>query len=172
MPRYYKYRRTYFPKSYPRKRWATNLVNSTTDIVIPSGSSGAFNTKIICTNSTQSSNPTPVLVKFGRLKIKGDIRYSLTDIANYASAVLYVMFVPQGNELDTALIQNHPEYLLGWTTISMDSGNTFSLSTTLKRNLNSGDSIALYIGVSAVNTVQAQTSFSFFYTCQFWTTSA
>ena len=171
MPRYYRYKRSY-RKIYPRKRWASNIGNYTTIVTVNGGSAGGNNTYTICENSAQNSTPTPVILKFGRIKLKGDVRYNVTDAANFTSAIMYVVFVPQGNTLTAQFIGNHPEYILGWTTISMDSGNTFSLTSSLKRNLNSGDSIQLYIGVSNAYSVQASINYSFFYNVQFWTTSA
>lgn len=158
---------------YPRKRWASNIKNFTTTVTIPQQANGGYNTVVLCENSTQTATPTPTILKFGRLKIRGDVRYTVTGgVQVYTSAIMYVVFVPQGNTLNIDLIENHPEYILGWTTLSMDGGNTFSLSSALKRNLNSGDSIQVYIGANTVTTSTAQMSFNFFYNCQFWTTSA
>ena len=85
---------------------------------------------------------------------------------------MYVVYVPQGMPVDNLLIQQHPEYILGWTQISLDSGNSFSFSSTLKRNLNSGDSISIVFLVNSVNSVAATRNFNFYYTCQFWTSTA
>lgn len=161
---------------YPKKRWASNINSNNTTVNIPVGHNGGYNTYTICTNSAQNATPTPVLVKFGRLKISGDLRITDANNAysNYSSCILYAMFVPQGSELTIDLIQQHPEYLLGWTTISMDSSNAFNLTSSLKRNLNSGDSIQLYFGVSINGNVvgDRMLSYNFFYNVQYWTTSA
>ena len=53
---------------YPRKRWASNINSNTTVINVPVGQSGSNATYTICTNSAQTATPTPVLVKFGRLR--------------------------------------------------------------------------------------------------------
>lgn len=160
---------------YPRKRWASNIASNNTTVHVAIGQSGGNNTYTVCTNSAQNATPTPVLIKFGRLKISGDIRFvdDNNAYANSSSCILYVMFVPQGSILNSDLIQQHPEYLLGWTTISMDSASAFSLTSSLKRNLNSGDSIQLYFGVNVNGTVvNKMLSYNFFYNVQYWTTSA
>lgn len=172
MARYSRYRRSYFKKSYPRKRWATNIYNSATGVTINANGNAGENTSDICVNSTQSSNPTPVIIKFGRVKIKGDVRTSLENANNFVTGRMFVCFVPQGSVLNLDFINYHPEYIIGWTTISVDSGNTFSFSSALKRNLNSGDSIKILFRLDSFATLQNNQTFGFSYVCQFWTTSA
>ena len=158
---------------YPRKRWASNINSNNTTVNVAVGQSGGHETYTICTNSAQNATPTPVLVKFGRLKISGDVRITDNSYSLYSSCILYAMFVPQGSILSADLIQQHPEYLLGWTTISMDSASAFTLTSSLKRNLNSGDSIQLYFGININgNVVNKMLSYNFFYNVQYWTTSA
>ena len=171
MPRYYKYKSNY-KKVYPRKKWASNILTMNTLVTLGSGQKSANSTETLCINSTQSTTPTPVMVKFGRVKVKGDVRTDIDSNNNYVSGIMYVVFCPQGMTVDQFLIDNHPEYIMGWTQISLDSGNTFSFSSSLKRNLNSGDKIAILFLVNSVNSVQAVRNFNFYYTVQFWTTSA
>ena len=171
MPRYYKYKR-YYRRMYPRKRWASNIFTRNTLVTLNNGEKGSSETEILCINSPQSVTPTPVIIKFGRVKVKGDVRTDVASNNNYVSGTMYVVFCPQGMMIDPTLIDNHPEYILGWTQISLDSGNTFSFSSSLKRNLNSGDKIGIMFQVNSVNSVQAVRNFNFYYTAQFWTTSA
>lgn len=170
MPRYYKYKR-YYKKVFPRKRWASNIKSDTLDMTLNTGSTSIFKETLLCRNSVQTSQPTPVILKFGRLKIKGDIRFSATNVAQFTSCMIYCVFVPEGSTLNINLISNHPEYLLGWTSVSLDSGSTFSLTSTLKRNLNSGDSIALLWSIDTTQTPSQNISYNLFYTAQYWTTS-
>lgn len=159
---------------YPKKRWASNITAVNTTVTVPAGQSGGYTNVTICTNAAQNATPTPVLVKFGRVKVSGDVRFKDNSFSLYSSCILYCMFVPQGAILNSDLIENHPEYLLGWTTISMDSGSTFTLTSSLKRNLNSGDSIQLYFGVNLNGNVLGNQPllYNFFYNVQYWTTSA
>lgn len=167
----YKYKRSY-RKIYPRKRWASNISTTNTLVTLSSGSKGAFQAETLCVNSSQNTTPTPVMLKFGRVKVKGDVRTDVASDNNYVSGTMYVVFCPQGMAVNTTLIEQHPEYILGWTQISLDSGNTFSFTSSLKRNLNSGDMIAILFHVNSVNSTQAARNFNFYYTAQFWTTSA
>lgn len=167
----YKYRRSY-RKIYPRKRWATNITNSAVGVTINSGSNFGEHASNIVLNSGQNQVPTPVILKFGRVKIKGDVRTSLDNANNFVTGRMFVCFVPENATFNLNLINEHPEYLIGWTTISMDSGNTFSFSSALKRNLNSGDSIQILFRCDSFNNLQKNETFGFSYVCQFWTTSA
>lgn len=171
MARYYKYKR-YYKKVYPRKRWASNIYTTNTLVTLSSGSKEAYDSYLLCANSSQNATPTPVMIKFGRLKLKGDVRTDLASDNNYVSGTMYVVFCPQGMTVNPALIENHPEYIIGWTQISLDSGNTFSFTSSLKRNLNSGDSISILFRVDSVNSTSNARNFNFYYTAQFWTTSA
>ena len=170
MPRYYKYRR-YYKRMYPKKRWASNILSKNTLVTLQNNVTAADGHETICINSTQGATPTPVILKFGRLKVKGDVRTDLNSNANYVSGIMYVVYAPQGMTVDNLLIQQHPEYILGWTQISLDSGNIFSFSSPLKRNLNSGDSISIVFLVNSVNSVAQTRNFNFYYTVQFWTTT-
>lgn len=170
MPRYARYKR-YYKRIYPKKRWASNIKSDNLNMNLNTTSTTAETTAVLCTNSVQTANPTPVILKFGRLKIKGDIRYSATNVAQFTSSTLYVVFVPQGNNLSLSLISDHPEYIMGWTCISLDSGSSFSLTSSLKRNLNSGDSIQILCRLDTTQTPSQPISYNFFYTAQYWTTS-
>lgn len=172
MPRYYKYRRSYVKKVYPRKRWATNIKSALLDITINANQNNGWNSAIICQNSPQSATPNPVIVKFGRFKMKGDLRYSSSVVAAISSCLVFVTYVPEGTTVNYDLVSQHPEYILGWTCLSSDSGNSFSLTSTLKRNLNSGDQIAVLFYVDLLNTSSSSLTFALFLNCQYWTTSA
>lgn len=171
MPRYYKYKR-YYKKVFPKKRWASNIKSDNVDMTLNTSSTTVFRDVLLCKNAVQTDYPTPVILKFGRLKLKGDIRYSQTNVAQFTSCNVYCLFVPQGSTPTIELISNHPEYLLGWTTVSLDSGSTFSMTSTLKRNLNSGDGIYVLFSIETTQTPSQSILYNMFYTAQFWTTSA
>lgn len=172
MPRYYKYRRTYAKRVYPRKRWASNIKEGSSVLTIPTTTNVVQQVVDLCTNSTDSSTPNPVLIKFGRIKLKGDIRYSDKNAASFTSGTIYAIYVPEGASPTYNLVTQHPEYILGWTCISMDSGNSFSLTTALKRNLNTGDRICLIFRVNTVSNPSQEITYVLYYNCQYWTTSA
>lgn len=171
MPRYARYKR-YYRKVFPRKRWASNIKSDSLDMTLTTTSTSVFRETLLCQNAAQIKQPTPVILKFGRLKVKGDVRMPNNNVSQFTSCMIYCVFVPEGSILNIDLISNHPEYLLGWTSVSLDSGSTFSLTSTLKRNLNSGDSIALLWSVDTTTAPSSNVTYNLFYTAQFWTTSA
>ena len=172
MPRYYKYRRSYVKRVYPRKRWASNIVTKNLLLSLNVGEKTAWSYVPLVSNSGQEDVPTPTLLKFGRCKIKGDIRTDLTADRNYVSGIVYVVYVPEGFSNSPDIIKQHPEYIIGWTQLSLDSGNAFTFSSSLKRNLNSGDKIIILFTIDSTNSTQTVRAFNFYFTAQFWVTTS
>ena len=167
----YKYKNSYVKKVYPRERWASNIFTENNIVTVLASQKTAWASTTICSNSVQTAVPTPVIVKFGRCKVKGDVRTDLDNGNNFVSGIMYLIYVPEGMPV-ADVVKLHPEYIIGWTQISLDSGNTFSFSSSLKRNLNSGDRIMMFFDVNATNTAQYVRAFNFYYTIQYWTTSS
>ena len=163
-------RRRYF-RYYPRrtvakKKWASNLVNGTVS---------SSNFALLVQNSTQTASPTPVIVKCGNFKVQGDVVVTTQQQGTNRPVplVFYIVFIPEGVGITDTVVTTHPEWIMGWTVIdaqyigpttSTTSGSRFSLSTRLKRNLNSGDSIVAVLQ-SRDSSASAQCAF----TCQYWT---
>lgn len=164
MPRRRYYRRYY--KVTPKKKWASNIVQGTV-------TSSNYQTVVI--NSTQTSAPTPTIVKCGNFRVQGDVRVAYTGSTpgRVASVNFFLMFVPEGVTVTDSLIGNHPEWIMGWTAIEWSGvtsesastwGNKFSVTTRLKRNLNSGDRV-----VCILQSLDASVTASAVYTIQYWT---
>lgn len=161
MPRksYYKpYKRTYGPKAH----WASNIVQK--DLSYPTVY------QELCSNAVQAPNapPTPIIIKAGNFKIKGDGTASASGAVN-----VFIMYLPESwgtteTDLNSA-VSSHPEWVMGWTTLNISSAagndvNAFSITSRLKRNLNSGDRIVLF-----VQPVGGNKSFTLAFTAQFFT---
>lgn len=163
-------RRRYFRRYVrvaPKKKWASNILYGTVT---------TSNYATVCENSSQTSTPTPVIVKCGNFKVQGDCMYQVAGSSNPRPVNMnfFLLFVPEGVTPGDALIGAHPEWIIGWkkvdvgaitnVTETQTATSTFSLTTRLKRNLNSGDRIVaiLQSGDSAMG---GQCVF----TCQFWT---
>lgn len=174
MPRYY--RRRYTRVVRPKKKWATNFVDITAEGTVSSNE--VMFTNILCQNSTQAGVPTPVVVKAGNFKLQCDAFFGLSQ----ASAVefsLYIIYVPESSSLITIdqgreFVDRHPEWILAWKYANYDyvSGTsnieTINMSSRLKRNLNSGDSIRLLaFGKTGSSTTFSSRALSG--KCQFWT---
>lgn len=137
----------------------------------------------LVTNSTQTSTPTPVVLKAGNFKIQGDFAVTTVSggLSSSMAVLLYVLYLPEVVEgvitdyLD--VISNHPEWIMCWKVLDTNltsatnitiAGSAFSFSSRLKRNLNSGDQIVL---VCCVTNAGETPDFNLrlTYGAQFWT---
>lgn len=174
--RYYK-KRTVVVR--PRKKWASNLtqlVGAQTSNVNVAPPGQAPNTHYIITsdlaqNKAQAGSPTPVVLKCGNFKLKGDMRLYLTSStttsAQFAGCIAYIMYIPEGVSPSSSLVQMHPEWIMAWSPINVElnfvqSGTAvtqnvekFSMSSRLKRNLNSGDKVVMILDLMFVPTANA-----------------
>ena len=106
------------------------------------GTSGSYGT--IVSNSNESATPTPTILKVKHLRVAADLYVDTTALSGGFVCLLYL---PQGivPDANTALL--HPEWVLTWKGIQVNSATSHNLmqfSSNLARNLNSGDSIVLY----------------------------
>lgn len=161
--RYYRSRRT-----VPRQKWLINMcdvridVPTAQDVELGTETSYIFSTPIIINesnqvlSSTMASAPQPTatnatILKTGRWKVKGVISTGLQTTLDYMVGLCYV---PEGYTLSNngsmtnTLPYKHPEWVLAWKRfdfINLGQSNEISLSSRLKRNLNSGDRIVLFV---------------------------
>lgn len=168
MPRRRYYRR--YVKVAPRKKWASCILQ---------GSVTTSNFGVICENSAGTATPTPVIVKCGNFKVQGDVMYNTTGTGSSNRPALlnfFLIFVPEGITPSDALIGSHPEWIIGWRTIDVGvirstsetaiACATFSFTSRLKRNLQSGDRI-----VALLQSNDSNLSANSVFTAQYWTCS-
>lgn len=166
----------------PKKKWASNMIGidmtiTNSEQVIAAG----YDKVVIASNKTESTTPTPVVVKTGNFKVQGDMYYTggSTQVIGHPSAILYIVFVPEGMEPQTgpaavAIVGNHPEWILTWRLLESNyvggagivDTNRFTLSSRLKRNLNSGDAV---YAIVLVNSLAPSQQCHIQGACQFWT---
>ena len=173
MPRYYRRRYTRVVK--PKKKWASNILTWDNQLL-------NVQYAVLAANNTQNSlaPPTPTIIKVGNFKLSIDMAFKFATGAGdtYTPAITaYILYVPEGwgtNFLD--LISKHPEWIMNTKTMGSNtilSNNVYpvdaiNMSTRLKRNLNSGDQIILYVHP---NTTSSIDSIRITGTCRFWTCS-
>lgn len=175
MARYYRRRYRTIVRA-PKKKWASNIKN--TFIQTSGDATKQFGVVALVQNSTDSTYPTPVILKTGNVKVQGDYRVVTSSTGGHAEVSLYVVFIPEGTSLTTAVeaeqvIQNHPEWIMAWrylgdnqtSSASAENNDRFSFSSRMKRNLNSGDSVRMLCIVNGY----AVTSVSVNFTAQYWT---
>lgn len=192
--RYYK-KRTVVVR--PKKKWATNFTTlgepttKTLNLTPGQVNTLTFN-NILVQNTAQTASPTPVIVKTGNFKVKGDMKLSFiqasgTQSSSMTSCVIYIMYIPEGITASATLISAHPEWIMAWSpvdinmdvvssTMNIQNVNKFSFSSRLKRNLNSGDRIecltVFNFGPSpTAGNVSIDVTVSPAILCQYWTCS-
>lgn len=195
MPRRY-YRRTRTVR--PKKKWATNinrLIGQQTAVVrvLPKDQAEYTHylySSALVTNSATTSIPTPTILKCGNFKLKGDLRlaYSLGSggsTVSVAGCVAYIVYVPEGYDVNAQIVYQHPEWIMAWTPVDMNlvpnnvsssqDVQKFSISSRLKRNLNSGDRVMLMMDIlftpssTATVPVDADIVFTPAIGVQYWT---
>lgn len=147
----YKYRKPFVITS-KRRKYSSNIVawNATEFPTNPTAVTLAI-------NNAQTGLPTPGILKVANIKVSVDLNITTTTVGTYPAVLCYILFVPEGfatADLAT-MIGQHPEYIMACKTVGSPTPTstsfdmqTINMSTRLKRNLNSGDSIQLFFGFS------------------------
>lgn len=181
MARYY--RRRYTKVVRPKKRWATNMYNFSGAILYGSNNTIAYSKQLV-ENNTEGSSPAPVMIKAGNFKAQFDTVLTV-GASGDVSARAYIVYVPQGYTIPTDasmfltisnIVGQHPEWILVWRQLDFGNANAAGsvdtsvvrMSSRLKRNLNTGDSIYFFLigqgefaGVTTKGAVAGA--------CQYWT---
>lgn len=151
MPRKY-YRRKY---SYrPKKKWASNFYTISDEIPIPGLPAGQqFSESWYVKEIVHNPQYNPASASVGILKVK-NVKLQLAGIGILdhsdrlnLSMQVAIVFLPEGVTADAGLLFRHPEWIMAYKMISvdtdMDKPISFSISSRLARNLNSGDRIGI-----------------------------
>lgn len=178
--RYYRSRRV-----YPKQKWLpVNNELGMNGLEMLGAASFVTTVQPITENSSRNITDgggnvsSATIIKIGRVKIKGVLSVSTTGGA--VSYIIGIAYVPEGytinqtatgiGNLGNTFFYKHPEWIMCWTRIDYNNagqGNEFSLSSRLKRNLNTGDQIVAFrIAVnsstnngSAVSSIRATISY-------------
>lgn len=154
--RYYRSRRT-----YSKQKWLP--VNNEVPVngnTVTSGSIRILYNTVTQNNTRTGSNgqgniSSASIIKVGRFKYKGLIQ---TSTLNYPlTYIIGLSYLPEGYDLGSVysfdnvgecFFYRHPEWLLCWTRLDYNNStqnNEIRLGSRLKRNLNSGDSIIVFV---------------------------
>lgn len=170
-------RRRYYrvKKVYPKQKWLP-VNNEVALASVDTLNLGAYVVTVqpITENPTRNTTSgegnvtSATILKVGRFKLKGIISGPNTNNSQ-TSYIIGVAYIPEGYSVDqsiqvnatlgTTFFYRHPEWIICWTRmdfISNSQGNEFSLSSRLKRNLNSGDQIVVFrIAINASTAAQS-----------------
>jgi len=128
-----------------KKKWAPLMrdIPKTMFSIQPTATDGTFATLV--SNSNETSNPTPTILKVKHVKASIDVSVNATALHNGFACIMYC---PQGITPSAGMPVIHPEWILSWRNLTNDVSATHHnhmLSSSMCRNLNSGDSIILMI---------------------------
>lgn len=161
--RYYRVRRV-----YPKQKFSSLMKQTNTTQTLTSGQTTQFAANDLVVNGTESSTPTPTIIKFARVKMTGTVSTSVatSEIGKLFAVRLFIVYCPQEYTYDSySKITAHPEYIIASRDLPMNpvQRNTFTLSSRLKRNLNSGDKIQYVIAINKDSTLTGSVSLWFEY---------
>lgn len=157
---------------YKKAKWCPNLSDILNTTV--SAASGRFSaTTTLTTNPNNSSSTVSQVYTVKNVEISFTIESDSSDYFDGVTA--YIMFVPQGMNVNEDYHINHPEYImaykyLGSTVRTLNTGQPFQpikVRSRLSRKLNTGDSIILYI--AGQNNYTNTASFSLSGLVRWWT---
>ena len=148
---YRPYRRNYGSN---KKKWASFLKAATIPEVTVVPGSSSFAAVDFVVNSAQTATPTPTIIKAKHFKLSIDMHVKASITANVIGPIVcYLMYIPQGYTLATTTPTDHPEWVITWRSVDTTGvtagtpthSDRISMSSSLSRNLNSGDTIKLVV---------------------------
>lgn len=168
-----RYRRT---RRYRRRtRWAANIedVGPTRNTLL-GGPGYASSTATLVTNPAQSSGTTSTV--YTVKNVEGTFTIETDDNDTLAEGfTAYLMYVPQGMNVDANYNIQHPEYIMAYKfygSPSPDAGQQYQpirIKSRLARKLQTGDSIILFI--KAYNQGSALRQYTLQGVIRWWTKS-
>lgn len=161
--RYYRARRV-----YPKQKYSSLMKSTNSTQTLTSGQTEQISAYDLVSNSVESATPAPTIIKFARVKMTGTVSTTVpaTSIGNLYYTKLFVMYCPQSYTYDSfSKITAHPEYIIAHRDLTLNPAQrtSFTMSSRLKRNLNSGDKIQYVIVVGKESSLVGAVSMVFDY---------
>ena len=173
MARYRRYYRRYVRAA--KKKWASNTTDiQITGVTVPASSFYATGQGILqngdrINTAAGGIKSTAQILKSGRFKFRGTIN---VNVSSNVSLLYFITYVPEGavtlftgtgtlDSFGNYGFYAHPEWVMAWGRkdyLNTSQSNELSLTTKLKRNLNSGDAVFLIICWINPNTNSVTTS--------------
>ena len=146
-----------YRKSYRKHKWSPVLVNISGDLLtIPGNSNSGWSISLCANASNTTTAPTATVIKTGNFKVSFEIEQGGTPSSSTTGRA-FIVFVPQGVTPTKDWPQQHPEYIMAWRSVQVGGDASIStISSKLKRNLNSGDEVYLIVQVWNYNTYSEQ----------------
>lgn len=179
MARYRRYRK--YTRSR-RNKWSPNIQEiSTTTIQAPAAST-FYQSFTLSFNPTQVNTAVSQTYTVKRIEVSFYIDKDAQNNIEYLEDVAaYIMFVPQGMNVNADYNIQHPEYIMAYQFLgspAVDFSNTYGtmgqqfqpkkITTRLSRKLNTGDSVILFIKGNNTSTSNSE-SLDFHGLVRWWT---
>lgn len=169
-----RYKPATYKRTYPKPKFSSLMKSSNSTQTLTSGETEQIAAYDLVVNSAETATPTPTIIKFARFKMTGTVSSSIAtaDIGNLYYARIYIVYCPQQYTYDSyPKITAHPEYIIAHKdfTINPVQRTAFTLTSRLKRNLNSGDKIQYVIAIGKNSSLTGIVSLQFDY--QYWVRS-
>lgn len=168
-----KYRRRRYRKK--SSRWSANITDvGPIENTLAAGPSYVSNTTTLVTNPVQSTVTTSTVYTVKNIEGAFTIETSDGDLLVEAFTA-YIMFVPQGMNVNENYNIQHPEYIMAYKfygSPSTDADQQFQpikIKTRLSRKLQTGDSIVLF--VKAYNQASTARTYTLQGVVRWWTKS-
>ena len=138
--------RKYYRKRYYRRkgRWSANIKN----IALSNNVEGNFFIyQTLCTNPVQNDNTVSQPYTVKNVEFSFMIENSETNKGLIEGCTIYIMYVPQGMNVDYNYPQLHPEYIMAYRylgspqTDGEENRNPLKIKTRMARRLQTGDGV-------------------------------
>lgn len=155
----------------PKFKWSPSTTSQAVQMPAAAANADTHTLWALASNAAVNGSVVPPVLKVRHMKVKLTFPQQTDVMAEARGAYqAYIMFQPQGVTLTGDAPNLHPEWILAMTTFGLSSSQAIniSMSPTLSRNLNTGDSIQLLI--SQHNSTQVGTAspqYAFLLTCQY-----
>ena len=166
---------------YKRKtgKWSANI-QEINNVIVPADPGQWSGTTVLATNPVQNILGVSNIYTVKNFDINFTIESgnALADANVLEAITAYIMFVPQGMNIDENYNVHHPEFILNYKYLGSPPGTTaggaevqqfqpFRLRTRLSRRLQTGDSIVLFI--KGTNSSSAQVNVFLSGLIRWWT---
>lgn len=147
----------------PKFKWSPIFANETQIINQTAINNHTELTFTLAKNATTNEHVVPPVLKVRHVKTKLIVAaVALNEVNCHTDYKAYILFVPQSHAVTHDTPNQHPEWVMATTTFGLQHTSTTSISLTspVSRNLNTGDSIILYLSRYNHSTDTVASSFS------------
>jgi len=132
-------------KYYKKGRWSANIKNIQETLDVDKDQTFFYN-QILCENPPQAQNSVSQQYTAKNFEFTFELESTSNDELWFENLMGYIMFVPQGYNVDDQLPFKHPEWIMAYKYYGSPKADEtplpiFRIRTRLARRLQTGDSI-------------------------------